>query len=196
MILRPLILALAATAAVAQPATRTEVAAQRAAVEQRFAREKLECEQRFSVAACLDDVRQRRHDALEPLVKREHELAAEERRARAAGQTQRVRERELAASQDEGQKRERLLTAPNPAQPASPLARTPRAISPEAAERHRAQVAGKAEEDAAKRREKAQAREQQQQQRIAEHAAKLKNRTKPAAAPLPLPGASAASRPN
>lgn len=190
MSLRPLILAFAASAAVAQPATRNEVAAQRVAVEQRFAREKAECEQRFSVASCQEDVRQRRHDALAPLVRREHELAAEERRQRAGAQVQRVRERELSAAQDEGQKRERLLTAAPAAAPASAAARTPRALSPEAAEQTRLKAEHKAEADAVKHREQAQVRQQRQQRLVAEHEARLKRSTKPAAAPLPLPGAS------
>jgi colicin import membrane protein len=191
-----LILLLAAMAASAQPATRSEVAAQRAAVEQRFEREKAECEQRFSVSSCLDDVRQRRRDALAPLVKREHELAAEERRARAAAQAQRVHDREVTASQDEGQRRERAVLAPAPAAPASRAPRTPRALNPEAAEQARRQAVQEAEAEAAKRREQAQERQQRQRQLVAEHEAKEKKRTKPVAAPLPLPGASAASKAN
>ncbi len=186
--------AVVACAETPQPATRAEVAVQRAAIEQRFAQEKLDCEQRFSVAACLDELRRRRHEALAPLVRRENELAAEERRARAAAQTQRVRERELAASQDEGQKRERILTAPPPAPPAVAASRTPRARSPEDAARQRQQAENKAQGEAAKRREQAEVREKRQQQRIAEHEARQKARAKPLAAPLPLPGASAASR--
>ncbi len=195
MSLRPLILVFAATAAAAQPSTRAEVAAQRAAIEQRFTQEKLDCQQRFSVAACLDDVRQRRHAALEPLVKREHELEAEERRARSEAQTQRVRERELAASQDEGQKRERLLMASPAARPASQAARTPKVLRPEAAAQNRLKATQKADAEAAKRREQAEARQLRQQRLVAEHEAKQKSRTKPSAAPLPLPGASAASAP-
>ncbi len=193
MILRPLVFALAASAAVAQPATRSEVTAQRAAIEQRFEREKRECEARFSVASCLDDVRQRRHDALAPLVRREHELAAEERRARSVEQALRVREREVSASQDEGQKRERLLMASPAPSPASAAARTPKALSPEAAEQTRLKAEHKAEAEAAMHREQADTRQRRLQQRVAKHEARLKSRTKPAAAPLPVPGASAAS---
>ena len=193
MSLRPLILAFAASAAVAQPATRSEVATQRAAIEQRFERERLACEQHFSVSSCQDDVRRRRHDALAPLVKREHELAAEERRERSAAQTQRVKERELGAAQDEGQKRERLLTAAPPAPAASAADRTPKALSPEAAERIRLKATQKADTEAARRREQAEARQQRQHQLVVEHEAKLKSRTKPAAPPQPLPKAAAAS---
>ena len=195
MRLHPLILAGIACAAAAQPATRAEVATQRVAIEQRFVREKAECEQRFAVSTCLDEVRRRRQDALAPLVKREHELAAEERRARAAAQAQRVRERELAAAQDEGHKRERLLMAPPSAAASAPAARVPKARNPQAAEQARLAAEHKAGAEAAKRREQAEVRRQRQQQRMAEHEAKMKSRTKPAAAPLPLPGASAASKP-
>lgn len=190
MSLRPLILLLAATAAGAQPATPAEVAAQRAAIEQRFTREQAECEQRFAVAACLDDVRQRRHDALVPLVRREHELAAEERRQRAVAQTQRVREREQLATQDESQRRERLI----PAAPSTPPSHSMRARNPEQAAQAQQQAAQKAEAEAAARREQARERELRQQQRVADHEARQARRTRPPAAPLPMPGASAASR--
>ena len=178
--------------ALAQPATRSEVQAQRAAIEQRFAREQAECERRFVVSACLEDLQQRRREALAPLVAREHELAAEERRERAAAQAQRVKEREQAAAQDEGQRRERLVPAP-----AVPASHPVRARSPEQAVQAQRLAEQKAEEEAAKRREQARERELRQQQRIAEHAERQKRRTKPPAAPLPLPGAaptSAASR--
>lgn len=180
----------AAPAAWAQPATRAEVNAQRAAIEQRFAREQAECEQRFAVSACLEDLRQRRREALAPLVAREHELAAQERRERAAAQAQRVKEREQAAAQDPAQTRERLV----PAVPASAPSHPARARSPEQAARARQQAERQAEAEAARRREQARERELRQQQRLADHAARQKNRTKPPAAPLPVPGASAASR--
>ncbi|MBW8844569.1 MAG: hypothetical protein JF607_06310 [Burkholderiales bacterium] len=185
-----LLAAAAASAPSIQPATRAEVATQRAALERRFALEKAECEQRFSVSACLDELRQRRHDALAPLVRRENELAAEERNARAVAQRERVRERELGAAQDEGQRREKALIAATPLPPSAPASRPIRARSPEDVERARRQAEQKAEGDAAKRRAQAQAREQRQQKRIADHEAKEKARTKPAAAPLPLPAAS------
>lgn len=194
MNLRPLILLLVAAAADAQPATRAEVAAQRAAIEQKFARDKAECEQHFTVAACVDELRQRRNEALAPLVRREHELATEERRQRAAAQAKRVRERELVSAQDEGQRRERTVMTTRAAAPSAPASHPSRARSPEDAERARRQTVDKAEVEAARRREQARERELHQQQRLAEHEAKEKRRTKPLAAPLPLPGASAASR--
>lgn len=194
----PLLILLAAAAASAplsQPATRAEVAAQRAAVEEHFAREKTECEQRFAVSDCLEALRKRRQDALAPLVRHEHELAAEERRDRAAAQVQRVKERELAAAQDEGQRRQRMVAASPPVPPATPAPHAVKARNPETVERERAQALGKSEAEAAQRRERAQAREEAMQQRIAEHEARQKKRSKPVAAPLPLPGASAASAP-
>ncbi|MFG6487145.1 hypothetical protein ACG04R_10730 [Roseateles sp. BYS78W] len=192
----PLLILLAATAASAPlspPATRAEVAAQRAAVEQQFVREKAECEQRFAVSACLDELRQRRRDALAPLVRHEHELAAEERRDRAAAQAQRVKERELAA--DQGQHHERLVTAQPAVPPKTPASHAVRARSEEEVAREQARAANQAAAEAAQRRERAQAREEAMRQRIAEHEARQKNRTKPLAKPLPLPSASAASTP-
>ena len=186
------LLASSATA-FAQPATRSEVQAQRAAIEQQFAREQAECQQRFAVSACLEDLQQRRRDALSPIVAREHELAAQERRERAAAQAQRVKEREEAAAQDEVPRRERLV----PATPAAPASHPVRARSPEAAAQAQRQAEQKAAEAAARRREQAREREMRQQERIAEHEARQKRRTKPPAAPLPLPAAlpdSAASR--
>lgn len=186
------ILLAAVAAAGPQPATRAEVAAQRTAIEQRFAKEKAECQERFTVSACVDEARERRREALAPLVAREHELAAEERKSRAAAQMQRVRERDLGASQDEAQRRERLVIAPPRAAASAPAAHAPRAVSPAEAARARQQADEKAEADAAQRREQAQERRQRVQQRIAEREAKEKTRTKPLAKPLPLPDAAAA----
>lgn len=193
MSLSVLLLAAAASAPLTQPATRAEVAEQRAAIEQRFAREKSECEQRFAVSPCLEDLRKRRELALAPLIRHEHELDAEDRRTRAAAQVQRVKERELAAAQDEGQRRERLLTAPPPSAPAMPASHPVRARNPEDAERARQRAIAQAEREAGQRRERAEERQERMRRRIADHAAKEKARTKSLAAPLPLPGASAAS---
>lgn len=187
------LLAAAASAPLNQPATRAEVAAQRAVIEQRFAREKTECEHRFAVSPCLEDLRKRRQAALAPLVRHEHELDAEERRARAAAQVQRVKERELAAAQDEGQRRQRLLTAAPPSPPAVPASHV-RARNPEDAAQERRQAVNKAEREAVQRRERAEERQARMRERVAAHEAKEKARTKPLAAPLPLPGASAASK--
>ncbi|CAM3871626.1 DUF1090 domain-containing protein [Roseateles saccharophilus] len=182
-------------AAVAQPATRAEVATQRAAIEQRFARETQACEQQFAVASCLEEVRVRRHAALEPLVRREHELAADERRARAAAQALRVRERDVTAAQDEGQRRERIVAAPPPSVPATPASHAPRALGADEAARQQQQAQARAAAGAARRREQLQEREERQRQRVAEHEVREKRKTRPAAALLPLPGASGASAP-
>lgn len=187
-----LLLTLITAAAASAPATRAELAAQRAAIEQRFDREKAECEQRFIVTPCLEAVRQQRQSALAPLISREHELAAEERRARAAAQVERVRERELAASQEAGQRQQRAQAA-LPLQPATPASHAVRARSAEEAERQQHLAETQAEAEAARRRAQAQERRDRMQERLAEHAAREKRRLKPAAPPLPLPGASAAS---
>jgi len=185
-----LLAAAAASAPQIPPATRAEVAAQRAAIEQRFDREQAACQDQFAISSCVEDVRQRRHAALAPLVRREHELAAEERRARATAQTQRVNEREQAAAQDDGQRHERVVAVP----PATPAARAPKALTPDEAEHKRQQAESQAQSAAAQRREQLREREERQQQRAADHELRLKKKTKPPAAPLPVPGASAASR--
>jgi len=195
MTLLLILLAAAASAPLSAPATRAEVAAQRAAVEQRFAREKIECEQRFAVSPCLEDLRQRRQDALAPLVRREQEFITEERHARAVAQAQRVKERQLDAAQDAVERRERVGAASSPTQPVARVPHVVKSRSPEQAERERRQAISKADAEAATRRAHAQERQQRAQQRVAEHEARQKSRTKPPAAPLPLPGASAASAP-
>lgn len=172
--------------AAAQPATRAELAAQRDAIELRFAREEAACHERFAVNTCLEAARERRRQDLAPLVRREHELAAEERRERADAQARRIRERELAASQGPGMRPERAAAAA--AWPAPPASRPAR--------REPADTAGRdaqAEAAAAMRRERAEQRQADLRARQAEHRAREQARVKPPAAPLPLPGASAAS---
>ncbi|RZJ02782.1 MAG: hypothetical protein EOP39_22270 [Rubrivivax sp.] len=188
------LLAVAASALLSPPATRAEVATQRLAIERQFAHEKAECERRFIVSTCLEDVRKRHQGALAPLIRHEQELDAAERLARAAAQAERVKERELAAAQEEGQRRQRLVAAPPPAAPATPASHVSRARSPEAVQRERLQAQRLAEAEAAKRRERSEERQQRMRERLAEHEAKEKARTQPHAAPLPLPGASAASK--
>lgn len=184
-----LLAATAASAPLSHPATRAEVTAQRTALEQRFVREKAACEQRFAVSPCMEELRQRQQDALAPVVRREHELAAEERHERALAQAQRVRDREAAAALDSAQRGERLVAA-QPSVAAVPASHAVRTRTREQVERARRQADAQAAAEAAQRRERAQVREQRQRERMAAHEAKEKARTKPLAAPLPLPGAS------
>lgn len=177
----------------AASATRAELAAERAAIEQRFDADKQACERQFAITPCVEALRQRRHDALEPLVKREQALAAEERRIRAAAQAERVRERDLAAAQEEAQRREQAVVAPLPAVPATPASHAPRARDAADAARQRQRVEAQAAGVAAQRVEQRRVREDEQRKRIADHEARLQRRTKPAAAPLAVPGESAAS---
>jgi colicin import membrane protein len=195
------LLALLAAAAASAPApvfSPAELAAQRAAIEQRFERERQACEARFAVTPCLDEVRERRQAALQPLVRQEQALAAEQRLARAAAQRQRVSERELAAAQDEGQRRQRLIADAPPrsaSSAASAVLASPviRARDPQAAEQRQRLAASQAEAQAAERRERAQERQQRVRERVAAQQSQQDTRAKPAAAPLPRPGASAAS---
>jgi hypothetical protein len=189
--------AAAASAAASAPQTpvmRADVAAQRAAIEQRFSAEQALCERRFAVAACVEDVQQRRREALVPVVQLEHELDATERRERAAAQAQRVRERQQAAARDEGQRREQAADG-RPARDAILPARPVHARDAATAERMRAQAERTAEAEAARRRAQAEERQLRLRERLAEHEAKEAARTKPLAAPLPpASGASAARR--
>lgn len=185
------VLLLAAAAAPAQPVNRAEVQAQRKSVEQQFAREEAECRQRFAVSACLESLRLRRREALAPIVAREHELAADERRERAQAQARRVQERELAASApEEGRPRDRL----QPGVPAPPASHPVRARQPEQAAQAVREAERRAQAEAARRREQARERDVRQQQRVEAHEERERRRNKPPAAPLPIPGASAASR--
>lgn len=188
-----LLLLAAAASAPLQPATRAEVAVQRAAIEQRFEREMQDCQDRFAVTPCMDKLRRERQQALVPLVRRDHELDAEERRERAAAQARRARERELSAAQDEGERRERLVAAPAPQPPALPASHGVRARDPAVVARNQLQAQQDAQAAAAARRERAQQRQERARQRIVERQAREKSRLKAPAAPLPLPGASAAS---
>lgn len=188
--MNPLLILLAAAASAplnASFATRAEVAAQRAALEQRFDRDKAECAERFAVTPCLEDVRKRRQEALAPLIEHEHELAALERRARAQAQVERVKARELAAAQDEAQRLERAVKAPPPTVAATPAPRPSRQRSPEEARRAQARAASQAQAEAAQRVARAKERERLLQERQAEHAAREQRRSRPAAKPLPLP---------
>lgn len=178
----------------AEPLTRAQVAAQRAALTQRFASEQADCEQRFAVSGCMEALRLRRQAAFAPLVQRDHELAAEERKARSAAQVQRVRDREQAAAADEAEHRERLLTEPVPREPAMPASHGARGRSPEQAQQHQQQAEQRAASLAQQRQASRREREQRQQQRAQEHGQRLKQKGKAAAAPLPLPGAASAAR--
>ena len=75
-------------AAAAQPGgdavERERIAAERAAVETRFAEERLACQQNFVVTSCVDEVRRRERETLGSLRRQEAVLDETQRRQRAA----------------------------------------------------------------------------------------------------------------
>lgn len=188
--------ALPAFAQLDQGAEREQLRAQRAEIEARFAQERDGCERRFAVNACVDDAKQRRSAALRPLQRREIELDAAQRKARAAAQQERVAERNREAASEEGRKRTEVLLAP-PRQPASQAAPRPPRAAPEAhAESYKAQVE-KSEQDAKRNRERMAERQRAQREHLKALEDRQRRRVaegKRPAAPLPPPTkASAAS---
>lgn len=188
--------ALPAFAQLDQSAERERLRAQRAEIEARFALEREGCEQRFAVNACVDEAKQRRSAGLHPLQRREIELDAAQRKARAAAQQERVAERNREAASEEGRKRTEVLLAP-PRQPAAQAAPRPPRAAPEAhAEAYKAQVA-KAERDAKHNRERLAERQREQKAHLLALEERQRRRAadgKKPAAPLPPPAkASAAS---
>jgi colicin import membrane protein len=103
-----LLLALAGLAApaVAAPsadgAERARIAAERSALDARFAERERECRQRFVVTSCVDDARRERRRGLDGLKARQLQLDEAKRRARTE-----ERRAELAAKAADDAKRER-----------------------------------------------------------------------------------------
>jgi len=83
---------------------REDLVAQRAAIESRFSAESQDCARRFAVNACMDDARARRSAALKPVVQREQQLEAQDRRARAEEQARRVQQRQQEAAAAEAER--------------------------------------------------------------------------------------------
>jgi colicin import membrane protein len=179
-------LLLAAPAVQAQDADRLQLAAERAALQSRFEAQVKECQTRFAVTACVDDVRLRRREALAPVRARELQLDDAERSARAAS-----REQALLAKQ-----RDPLQPAPVVVQatptPSATKARSQARIPPHEAA-HKAANLGRAAR-AAERAKAAMARANAARAAQAEVAKRLSERAASgkASAPLPVPAASAA----
>jgi colicin import membrane protein len=198
------------TAVLAAPDTaaaqeRQRLAAERQAVEARFAAEDADCRQRFMVTDCVDDVRQRRRDALAGL--REQELALEdaERRARVAERQRAVaRKSAEAASRPASGPISAPIAAPTPF-PLSPLPDLRPPVASSSAPAASAAIAAdpvrrngpdpEAARDAARRASAAEQRRQDaeaERARIAAREAERAARGKPVA-PLPLPAELAGS---
>jgi hypothetical protein len=181
-----------AQAALADPAERARLAAQREAITARFAAEERACRERFVVTACLDDVRVRRRDALAPVRLRELQLGDADRRARAEERKAALAEKQRAARQ-----RDASLPAPEVRLRAAPAAA---ASAPRPAQRapqktddsaHRASEAAERVKGREQRVQASEAAQERVRKRLADRAASGK-----AAAPLPPPElpASAARR--
>ena len=167
---------------------RAEIAAERAAVEKRYADQEAACRERFVVTSCLDDARAERRAALAPLRQEELRIDTEERKQRAAARLGDIESKQRAeAARDAASAAESPRPASEPQNPPRPAGRIgggPARPVPGAEERARLEAESEAkfqrrQEDAARHRADVEARN-------AERAAKGKV-PKPL---LPAPGAS------
>lgn len=182
-----LALAWMATVAAAAPdsdvAERARIAADRHAVEARFEAAKRDCEGRFVVNNCLEQARQERRLALQPLQRQTHLLDDARRRARVVERLRAIQERESAAAAKPA------LAAAVPVSPASATTRQPvqRAVRPAPSASAAAQAADKRAAQHQQRLRDAQAHQEAVQDRNARRDAQRK----PAAGlPIPVPPAS------
>jgi colicin import membrane protein len=163
---------------------RAAILAERQALQARFAAQERECASRFVVNACLEDVRLRRREALEPLRERELQLDQAERLKRAE-----ERRAAIAAKQNPAGA-PRASAGPTPQlrvrEPAPVPAARPGRASDEA---ERAAEAAARTREAEQRRTEAQAAQQRVQQRQAEREAAGKK-----SEPLPVAGAASAPK--
>ncbi len=189
---------------------RQRLAAERAAVEARFAESEAGCQQRFAVTDCVNEAKKERRDAMAPLQRRSAELDDAQRKQRAARQTEEVGRKldEAQAREREAALREPVATRPPPAAASAEAASAPlrdgrdarvpklkpppRRLTPRTppraptdAERRAAEAAGQARIDA--RKQAAQDHREAVERRNAQRAQSGK-----LVAPLPGPPASSA----
>ena len=100
----------------ADDAERASIAAERAAIDARYAARERECLQRFVVTSCVDDAKRERRIGLDALKARQLALDEARRRARTA-----ERSAEIAAKAAEDAKRERTARPAAASAPASRL---------------------------------------------------------------------------
>ncbi len=169
-------------AAVDGAGERKRIASERAAVEQRFKADQVECAQRFAVNACMDAARQSRREALSPLRQQELLLSDAERKQRAADRAKAIERnrveadaRALAPAPMASAVRIRSALPPASAPPRERSASGPRQGADKAAERA-------AETD--RRRQEAEADRERIRIRVEKRAAEGKK-----VAPLPTPEA-------
>ena len=187
---------------------RARIAAERQALQQRFAREEADCQRRFAVTDCVVAVRERRRAALAPLRARELLLDEADRQRRAADRRAAIEAKQQAQAARPpppppapelpprppapATAPETRASSPLPSPSASASASASSATVPEAPRRSASDAESRAAEAAERvraaqrRREAAQANQERIQRRLAEREAAGK-----VAAPLPLPGSSA-----
>ena len=178
----PLLLACLHLAGLAADDERTRIAAERQVLLERFAQEERECQHRFAVTDCLDDVHSRRRAALAPLRARELQLDDAERQQRAADRRAAIeaKQKAQAARPPPAPAPEvRLRPPPVPASSAS-AASAPRPKKDDS--QARAAQAAERAQAAQRRREEAEADRQRIERRLAEREAAGK-----VTAPLPVP---------
>ena len=170
-------------------AERARIASDRQAVEARYDAARRDCETRFVVNDCLDQARQARRAALEPLQRQIHLLDDARRRERAVERLRVIQARQAAAAE-----RPALATAAAPASAASaapplPVRRAVRPLPTAAASASAATLAA----------QQRQARQQQRLQQAQAHQAAVQARNarrdaqrKPAEG-LPVPGTAASA---
>lgn len=185
-----------------QALDRAGLAAARARIDARHREAVQACAQRFAVNACEQAAKQERTQALAPLITREQVLDAQERQARAEAQRQRVLEKQLQAAEEEGQRRQRELSAaPRVGAPVAPVLPVAPAASRPVPPRADAQAHGQAvqreiergEQQAQRQRERAAQRQREAQAHREAQARREKEKAsqpRPAAASLPVPSAS------
>lgn len=164
-------------------ADRGEIVAERKRLEAAFAAEEAGCRARFTVTACVDDVRQRRRAALAG--PRAQELALDD-----AERIQKAQSRREAVARKQKEAAERPVVAPEPQREV----RLPPPPAPLSEPRVHATPSG---DDAARRAEAARERREKiaaSQDRIVTRQVERASRVKKPAAPLPVPPASAPRR--
>lgn len=170
-------------------AERERIATERQAVEARYEAARQDCETRFVVNPCLDQARQDRRAALEPLQRQIHLLDDARRRARAVDRVRSIQARESQAA---------AMPALSPAAPATMASAAASPPSPRPPPTVRRAVRPPPSASAAA--QAAQQRQAQQQQRLkdaeahqdavqARNARRDAQRPPAAGLPVPVPGA-------
>lgn len=161
---------------------RARLAQQRRQLGEAFAAEERSCAQRFAVTACVDEVRQRRREALAPVRERELQLDDAERQQRAAERRAAIEAKRAAAASAPSSASSSLAPAPQVRVRTAPAAASRPQARPREDAEERAAQAGQRQRQAQARRDEAEAAQQRVQRRQEERAASGRK-----AVPLPVP---------